>query len=264
LLDRAAALCGSSKEAFAAERHVILARGVEPAPAQADDARGLVRAHLRVQAEEILVLFVGRIVKAKGVFDLLDAVEQAQTEQPQSVCAFLGAHEGFDDSAELRVRLARTPDLARRVRLVPGCAPETVWRYLNAADIFAFPSHSEGMPNSLLEAMAAGLPAITYAIPPVTEIDDQLGALKIVPLGDVGALAQGLIELARSAELRRELGARGQERVLSRYQTRASMAEAARRLSALRQHATSERTAGAGAPLLTVGDTPSELSGNSR
>jgi teichuronic acid biosynthesis glycosyltransferase TuaC len=233
LLERAAALCELPKENFPAGRHVILARGVEPAPAPAIDLRQATRAELRVQADEMLVLFVGRIVKAKGVFDLIDALERARSEQPQMVCALVGATEGFDDSVELQGLLARAPGLAQRVRLLPGCAPETVWRYLNAADIFAFPSHSEGMPNSLLEAMAAGLPAIAYAIPPVLEIDNRRNILVTAPVGDVDACAHRLAELARSAELRRDLGARGRERVLDRYQIRASMNEAARRLSAL-------------------------------
>lgn len=260
LLERAAALCDLPKEVFAAGRHVVLARGIEPAPAQADGTRASMRAHLRVQDDETLVLFVGRIVKAKGVFDLIDAVDRARRMQSKIVCAFLGAHEGFDDSAEFDARLARSPELARHVRLLPGCAPETIWQYLNAADIFAFPSHSEGMPNSLLEAMAAGLPALAYAIPPVLEIDNRLGALMTVPLHDIGALAQGLTELARSAELRRELGARGQERVLACYQIRASMAEAARRLNALSRCAASSS---ARAPILSAPDIRSGVSRNS-
>ena len=263
LLEQAAALCGLPKEVFSARRHIILARGVEPAPAPANGARAAMRAHLSVQADESLVLFVGRVVKAKGVFDLIDALEHARREQPQIVGALVGCHEGFDDSGELRERLARAPELSRRVRLLTGCAPETVWRYLNAADIFAFPSHSEGMPNSLLEAMAAGLPAVAYAIPPMLELDNRLNVLKTVPLGDVRALAQALTELARSAELRREFGARGQARVLNHYQIRASMAEAVRRLNALRRRAASALTAPGAAPVLAARSAPSELSRNS-
>ena len=263
LLERAAALCELPKEVFSATRHVVLARGVEPAPAQADGARRSMRAHLDVQGDETLVLFVGRIAKAKGVFDLIDALELARREQPKIVCALLGLHEGFDDGAVLRARLARAPETARHVRLLPGCTPEAVWQYLNAADIFAFPSHSEGMPNSLLEAMAAGLPALAYAIPPVLEIDSQRGAVMTVPLRDVGALAQALAELASSAELRRQLGARGKERVLNHYQARASMAEAARRLNGLRQCAASAFGASTDAPVLSADSIRSGLSRNS-
>jgi teichuronic acid biosynthesis glycosyltransferase TuaC len=263
LFERAAELCALPKEAFSAERHVVLARGVAPPPPPSAPARRSLRAELKVADDQLMVLFVGRIVKAKGVFELLDAVERARRAQPQIVCVLLGAHDGFDDSEQLRARLRQATQLAPHVRLLPGCPPERVWQYLNAADIFAFPSHNEGMPNSLLEAMAAGLPALAYAIPPVLEIDDRSGALLTAPLHDAAALARSLEELARSAELRRRLGARGRERVLSAYQIRSSMAEAARRLGALAARRHGPRSAfGDGSRLWPQPSRP-QASGNS-
>lgn len=263
LFERAAALCDLPMEVFSAKRHRVLPRGVEPAPQQPESARQSMRASLGVRADELMVLFVGRIVAAKGVFELIDAVERVRREQPNVVCVLVGAHDGFDDSSELRAQLLRVPDLAPHVRLLPGCAPAAVWQYLHAADIFVFPSHSEGMPNSLLEAMAAGVPALAYAIPPMLEIDERSGALMTVAPRDVSELARALGELARSGELRRQLGARGRARVLSRYHAHVSMAEAAGRLKAL------ARTAGpssfaAGAPVLSAGSVRSEGSRNSQ
>ena len=263
LFERAADLCDLPKEVFSALRHVVLARGVDPAPPPSAAMRRSLRADLNVGADQMMVLFVGRIVKAKGVFELVDAIERVRRAQPNVVCVFVGAHDGFDDSAELRAHLRRVPELAAYVRLVPACPPEGVWQYLNAADIFAFPSHSEGMPNSLLEAMAAGLPALAYAIPPILEIDNRLDALMTVPLHEVGALAQALTDLARSADLRRQLGARGKERVLHHYQTRVSMAEAARRLNALTHRAGRAVDASHCAPILSTASSRSGLSRNS-
>jgi teichuronic acid biosynthesis glycosyltransferase TuaC len=263
LLERALQLCSRPKEVFSARGDTVLPRGVDTPPTQPAGTRWRVRADLGVGNHELLVLFVGRIVEAKGVFELIDAVEQARREQPEVVCALLGAHEGFDDGAQLRVRLTRSPELARHVRLLPGCAPEMVWQYLTAADIFAFPSHSEGMPNSLLEAMAAGLPALAYAIPPVLEIDNHLGALMCVPPRDVRGLAQALGALARSAELRQQLGDCGRKRVFDHYQTRSSMAEAARRLNTLTRRKASALFPSPGSPLLPAGSTRSRESHNS-
>ena len=233
LLDRAAALSGLPRTVFSARRHGILARGVEPAPVLPAAARSELRAKLAIDEDRVLALFLGRIVRAKGVFDLLDAMERIIDERPDLFCALVGAHHGFDDSADVEARLERAPRLAPHVRLVPACAPESVWQYLNAADLFVFPSHSEGMPNSLLEAMAAGVPSIAYAIPPVLEIDAPAQALMTVAPLDVNGLSRAMADLAGCADLRRELGARGRARVLSRYQTRASMAAAVARLAAL-------------------------------
>jgi teichuronic acid biosynthesis glycosyltransferase TuaC len=233
LLERAAALCGSSRQALSTQCHFVLPRGVAAAPAPSPEMRGSVRASLGLQPDQLMVLYVGRMVKAKGVFDLIEAVDAARRQRRDLVCVLVGAHDGFDESAELRKLLQSMPQLSPSTKVLPACAPESVWQYLNAADIFAFPSHSEGMPNSLLEAMAAGLPAVAYAIAPVLEIDDRLGVLKLVPPADVSELARALIVLADSSELRSSLGASGRARVLSRYLMQTTMAEALRRLGAL-------------------------------
>jgi teichuronic acid biosynthesis glycosyltransferase TuaC len=253
LLERAPALCRLPPGVFPSSRHLVLPRGVEPAP-PSNGSEPSMRKAMGVSPDQVLVLFLGRIVKPKGVFELVDAVERVRREQPNISCVFVGAQAGFDDSKELLARLERTPELARSIRVMPACAPAKVWDYFHAADIFAFPSHSEGMPNSLLEAMAAGLPAVAYTIPPIVEIDNQRGALLTVPLHDAGEFARALARLARSADLRQEIGARASARVLSRYQTQASMTEAAKRLAALSDRR--QRSPDRGAAAMLVRDTP--------
>lgn len=252
LRERAGALLGVSKSALSAGRHVVLPRGVESAPAFSPTLRAAVRDRLGVRQDQLMVLFVGRLVKAKGVFELVDAVERARRHRRDIVCVMVGAQDSFDDSAELHERLAHSSELARFVQLLPACAPEMVWPYLNAADIFAFPSHGEGMPNSLLEAMAAGLPALAYAIPAVLEIDNQLGVLKMVPPRNVGAFADALVELAGSPELRRRLGSDGRARVESQFLVHATMAEAVRRLSSLGERRSAMRSSPVTAPIATA------------
>jgi glycosyltransferase involved in cell wall biosynthesis len=214
--------------------------------------RRSVRASLGLQPDQLMVLYVGRMVKAKGVFDLIDAVDAARRQRRDLVCVLVGAHDGFDESVELRKLLRSMPQLSLSIKVLPACAPDSVWQYLNAADIFAFPSHSEGMPNSLLEAMAAGLPAVAYAIAPVLEIDDRLGVLKLVPPADVSELARALIELADSPELRSSLGASARARVLSRYLMQTTMAEALRRLGALTGRESAIRSLPKSVPILPV------------
>jgi glycosyltransferase involved in cell wall biosynthesis len=228
----ARSLVGSASK-LPSDRHVVLPHGIETPPALAAEDRRAIRADLKVSAEQCLVLFVGRIVRAKGVFELLDAVDVARRERTEVVCVLIGAQAGFDDAENVRHKLREHPDLARHVQLLPACAPEQVWRYLHAADVFAFPSHSEGMPNSLLEAMAVGLPAVAYAIPPIVELDSGVGALELVPKRDVPTLARVLGELAQSPERRRCLGEKGRAHVLNRFLAQTQIAEAMRRLKSV-------------------------------
>jgi teichuronic acid biosynthesis glycosyltransferase TuaC len=235
LHEQAAALCDSVGITSQATRHIVLPRGIEAPPPMSEALRRRVRAKLGLRANELMVLYVGRIIEAKGIFELIDAAALARQEQPDIVCVLVGAHNGFDDAGALRQRLRDRSESSRHVQLLEACRPEKVWQYLNAADIFAFPSHNEGMPNSLLEAMAAGVPSVAYAIPPVLELDNREGALKTVAPRNVSELARSLVELARSPEQRRLIGDKGKERVLSHYQAKASMAEAVSRLHTLSQ-----------------------------
>jgi glycosyltransferase involved in cell wall biosynthesis len=105
---------------------------------------------------------------------------------------------------------------------------------------------------------------VAYAIPPILELDNGLGALEIVPLRDVAALASALIELARSPERRSQIGEKGRARVLRHYQARDSMAEAARRLNGLSKLAADPSSCPSREPFLPAGSARSGVSSESQ
>lgn len=228
----AAALLGVAPAALTAPRHVVLARGVEAAPAVMAQARPRLRRALGATRDRLVVLYLGRIVAAKGVFELAQAMTLARQQAPELVCWMVGVKPGFDDSPELAKCLNQLGDGAA-VQLVDACAPAQIWDYFAAANIFAFPSHSEGMPNSLLEAMAAGLPALAYGIAPIEEIDNGGGVLVKVTPHDVTALAQALVRLARAPAWRAQLAQRGRARVHESFLATQRMGEAVERMAPL-------------------------------
>src|SRR5262249_2394383 len=88
---------------------------------------------------------------------------------------------------------------------------------MRAADIYTLPSHREGMPRSVIEAMMTGLPVVGTDIRGTREevVERETGTL--VPVGDAQALTAALARLAGAAKLRAAWGARGRERALLLY-----------------------------------------------
>jgi glycosyltransferase involved in cell wall biosynthesis len=205
-----AELLGTSAAELSPERHVVQSRGVlEPETLPGEDVRQALRASQRVTTEQLLVLYLGRIVRGKGLFELVDGFADWAKRRPDLVLTAVGAFPGFDDTAELQEKVRSLPTLNGRVEILPACEHHRIWDYFKAADIFAFPSFKEGMPNSLLEAMLAGLPAVAFSIPAVQEITRFGKGLLEVPPHDFRSFGEALLKLAADPALRGEVGERG-------------------------------------------------------
>jgi len=157
------------------------------------------------------IVAAGRLHPKKG-FDVLVAALALLRDQDLAFdCEIAG--EG-DERARLEGLIAQH-GLGDRVRLVGwrGDVPT----FLATGDVFAFPSHQEGFPLVLLEAMAVGLPAVSSAIPgPVEMIQDGVdGAL--VPPGDPAALARALAGLVATPRKAAALGLAARAKVLADY-----------------------------------------------
>jgi glycosyltransferase involved in cell wall biosynthesis len=88
--------------------------------------------------------------------------------------------------------------------------------FMQSLDVFVLPTLAEGTPNSVIEAMAAGLPVIASAVGGLPEIiTPEIGIL--VPPGDACALAEAMLRLARDAELRRRMGRAARARYLEMF-----------------------------------------------
>jgi glycosyltransferase involved in cell wall biosynthesis len=154
---------------------------------------------------------VGRLSPEKGFGVLIEAAGQVASADTQA--GFLL----FGDGA-LRANLERriaTAGLQGRFVLA-GFRPD-LDRLLPSLDALVLPSYSEGLPNVVLEAFAAGLPVVATAVGGTPEIvaDGENGYL--VPPGDPTALASRIGELLGSRRRRREMGRRGRLRVHEEY-----------------------------------------------
>lgn len=145
-----------------------------------------------------IILNVGRLVEEKGQKYLLEAF--TKIEDTEWKIAILGDGPLYDLLKEQAEKLG----LSDRV-IMPGTVNE-IDRWLTKASVFAFPSVSEGFPNALVEAMAAGLPCVSFdcdAGPRDIIIDGKNGYL--VPVRDVEVLANRLETLINNAAIRMRL-----------------------------------------------------------
>jgi teichuronic acid biosynthesis glycosyltransferase TuaC len=149
--------------------------------------RAAARAELQVAPDAELVLFVGSMLPLKGIAELLDATAMLAAKRPnlQVVCIGEGTHQG-----EFRARAA-APDLAEHVRFTGGKLPEEVAQWMTAANVFCLPSHSEGMPDVILEALNSGRAVVAADVGGIPEfVTPKCGIL--VPPKDARRLAEAL------------------------------------------------------------------------
>lgn len=154
------------------------------------------------------VLSLGRIGKRKGSFDLLDAA--AVIDGKVSDLRLLYGGDG--DANAVRAR-ADALGIGERLALLGWVGPQERERQLNSAYIYALPSYNEGLPMSVLEAMAAGMPVLSTPVGGIPEaVTDGLEGF-LVPPGDVAALARRLQQLLQDDALAASMGAAARRKV---------------------------------------------------
>lgn len=170
------------------------------------EGRKLERARLGLPANGPVALYTGRFAPVKQ----LDQLIMAASEVRELSLIMVG-----EGSEEARLRgLVADLGLGDRVSMLPYVAdPAPLYR---AADFYASTSSTEGMSNSVLEAMASGLPVVAMTASGMGElVSPATGSL--VPNGDVPALAAALRALALEPERRRTLGSAARDLVVNRY-----------------------------------------------
>jgi glycosyltransferase involved in cell wall biosynthesis len=158
--------------------------------------------------DPVRVLFVGAVMAGKGVFELLDAAAAV----PELRVDVAGP---WMDSSGVRAATAfveRAQELALTDRVTfHGELDRTALAALYcAADLFCLPSHREGFPLVVVEAMAAGLPVVATPVGAVGDLLTDSGGGVLVPVGDARALAKALSALAQDPDRRAAMGRSGE------------------------------------------------------
>jgi len=156
------------------------------------------------------VTFVGNLLPHKGPLRVIEAL--ARVQQPWHL-SIVGTGP---EEAACRARVAAL-GITERVTFHGALAPAAVERHLLACDVLTLPSEIEGLPYTILEAMACALPVVAgnaYGVPEAV-VDEVTGLL--VAATDIDALAHALDRLLADAGLRERMGGAGRARFESQF-----------------------------------------------
>jgi glycosyltransferase involved in cell wall biosynthesis len=194
-----------------------IGNGRDPARFHPDPAaRNRIRAEFGVAPDRCVVIVVSRLVRHKGYPELLAAMRDVDAE-----LWVVGERLASDHGEDMEPYFAGS-GLGPRLRRLGY--RDDIPALLAAADIFTLPSHFEGLPMSIIEAMLTGLPVVATAIrgPREQVVDGQTGYL--VPPATVRPLAEALSRLAADPALRARMGEAGRLMALSRFDEAAVLA----------------------------------------
>lgn len=160
--------------------------------------------------DEVVAINVGRYVEQKAQHHIIDIAARLRTTLPELRYAVVGwgpreaelaqacRDAGVDDIVRLMGRRTDVPDL------------------LDAADLYLSVSDWEGMPLSMIEAMAAGLPIVTTDVEGIGPLVDRANGQRCPP-GDVASLTEAVARLGRDEVLRLSLGEASRQRAATRF-----------------------------------------------
>lgn len=173
----------------------------------------VLRPRLGLTPDDLVIGFVGRLTRDKGLPELIEAFETIASIEPRSRLLLVGWFDAAEDSLEpdLRARIQNNS----RIRLT-GFVPDAA-DYYRAMDVMVLPTWREGFPNAVLEAAATGIPVITThstgsrdsVVPEVTGL--------LVPPGIPEAIVEAVLKLLKNPERRRRMGGAARAWVKENY-----------------------------------------------
>ncbi len=176
------------------------------------DARLVMRESLGIPNDALVIGFVGRLVRDKGIVELAQAWKQLRETHPKAHLLLIGPREVADAVPDDTLAQLDEDTQVTMLGIVPSAAP-----YYPAMDLVVLPTYREGFPNVLLEAASMGLPVVATRVPGCVDAveDGETGAL--VAAQDVNALADAINSYLSSLSLRKAHGKNGRTRVMKHF-----------------------------------------------
>ena len=176
-------------------------------------SRAATRRQLHIPDSAVVIVFVGRVTKDKGINELIEAFRNLRLRHDNIWLLLVGPFEPENDPLAMKTMTEiKSNPCIRAVGHIPQ--PEV---YLAASDIFCLPSYREGFGSVVIEAGAMNLPTVATTVPGLVDamVDGETGLL--VAPKNINALVNALEEMITSPEMRQRLGQAARARAVSKF-----------------------------------------------
>lgn len=183
-------------------------------PAKVTEAeRNSLRNTLGIQPGDFVFIFVGRLVRDKGINELVAAFEEISNTEARVKLLLVGPYEEALDPL-----LPETKQkIEQNSNIITAGFQKDVRPYMAISHALAFPSYREGFPNVVLQAGAMELPALVTDINGCNEIIEEGVNGLLIPAGSTEALASGMLQLYKNKEQYHQLRQEARNLVVFRY-----------------------------------------------
>lgn len=198
------------------------------------------RAALSIPDDAFVIGFIGRMVREKGIVELLQAAEKIARQHSHVYFLLIGDRLASDHNASIDGYLHGVAGRLGNKLILTGLR-EDIPQLLAAMDVFCLPSYREGLPVSIIEAMMMAKPIVATNIRGSREevVEGETGFL--VPARDADALALALERCVSDAEMAHEMGMAGRVRAMRLYEEKKNIQMQMNQISALLNKADGDR-----------------------
>lgn len=179
-----------------------------------EEEKDKLRNNLNISEDDFVFIFVGRLVKDKGINELVSVFETINLKHPKTKLLLVGSYE-----KELDPLSEETENTIRNnSNIIEAGYQNDVRPYFAISDVLTFPSYREGFPNVVMQAGAMGLPSIVTNINGCNEIIIEGKNGIIIPPKDEVILAEKMEQIFLDSGLRNKLKANARDMIVSRYE----------------------------------------------
>ena len=178
------------------------------------EEKNKIRKSLNIPEKDLVFVFVGRLVRDKGINELVDAFEKINKRFPETTLLLVGPFE-----AELDPLKPETINkILNHSKIVEVGYQNDVRPYLAIGDVLTFPSYREGFPNVVMQAGAMGLASIVTNINGCNEIVQEGVNGAIIPVRSTSALVGAMKRMILDGEYRKSMGGNSRALIKENYE----------------------------------------------